>query len=82
MFHRESDEAKVEENRDTIFALHATALSWLEEYTGIQYPFSKLDFVLIPAFQFGGWSILDPSYIGFHPAARTILHSVTTTTQG
>ena len=54
MFHRESDEAKVEENRDTIFALHATALSWLEEYTGIQYPFSKLDFVLIPAFQFGG----------------------------
>ena len=34
--------------------LHAQALSWLEEYTGIPYPFGKFDFVLIPSFQFGG----------------------------
>ena len=27
---------------------------WLEDYTGIPYPFGKFDFVLIPSFQFGG----------------------------
>ena len=26
----------------------------MEDYTGIPYPFGKFDFVLIPAFQFGG----------------------------
>ena len=54
MFHRETDAAKVARNREQIFDLHATALSWLEDYTGIPYPFGKFDFVLIPAFQFGG----------------------------
>jgi aminopeptidase N len=54
MFHRESDTAKVARNRDAIFDLHARALAWLEEYTGIPYPFGKFDFVLIPSFQFGG----------------------------
>jgi len=29
-------------------------LSWLEDYTGIPYPWGKFDFVLIPSFQFGG----------------------------
>ena len=32
--------------------LHAAALKWLEEYTGIPYPWGKFDFVMIPAFQF------------------------------
>ena len=54
MFHRETDAAKVARNRDAIFDLHARALAWLEEYTGIHYPFGKFDFVLIPSFQFGG----------------------------
>ncbi len=54
MFHRETDAAKVARNRDAIFDLHAAALSWLERYTGIKYPFGKFDFLLIPAFQFGG----------------------------
>jgi aminopeptidase N len=54
MFHRETDAAKVARNRDAIFDLHAGALAWLENYTGIPYPFGKFDFVLIPAFQFGG----------------------------
>jgi aminopeptidase N len=54
MFHRETDAAKVARNREAIFDLHAAALAWLEEYTGIPYPFGKFDFVLIPAFQFGG----------------------------
>ena len=54
MFHRETDERKVARNRDAIFDLHARALAWLEEYTGIPYPWGKFDFVLIPSFQFGG----------------------------
>ena len=54
MFHRETDAAKVARNRDAIFDLHARALAWLEDYTAIPYPWGKFDFVLIPAFQFGG----------------------------
>jgi aminopeptidase N len=54
MFHRETDAAKVARNRDAIFDLHAAAISWLETYTGIPYPFGKFDFLLVPAFQFGG----------------------------
>jgi aminopeptidase N len=54
MFHRESDAQKVARNRDAMFDLHASALAWMEEYTGIRYPFGKFDFVMIPAFQFGG----------------------------
>ncbi len=39
---------------DTIVALNRRALSFLEEYFGIPYPFGKLDMLLAPAFPFGG----------------------------
>ena len=54
MFHRETDVAKVARNRDAVFDLHAGALAWLEDFTAIPYPFGKFDFLLVPAFQFGG----------------------------
>src|SRR5688500_9241604 len=54
MFHRETDAAKVARNRDVIVDLHGRALAWLEEYTGIPYPFGKFDVVMIPSFQFSG----------------------------
>jgi aminopeptidase N len=54
MFHRETDPEKVARNREAIFDLHAGAISWLERYTTIDYPFGKFDFLLVPAFQFGG----------------------------
>ena len=54
MLHRETDAEKVARNKDAIFDLHAGALDWLEKYTGIEYPFGKFDFLLVPAFQFGG----------------------------
>jgi aminopeptidase N len=54
MFHRETDAAKVARNKDAIFDLHAKALAYLEDYTSVAYAFGKFDFVLIPAFQFGG----------------------------
>ena len=54
MYHRETDRARVDRNREALFDLHAAALAWLEEYTGIPYPFQKFDFILIPSFQYGG----------------------------
>lgn len=54
MFHRETDREAVDRNLQEIFDLHHTALDWLEEYTGIDYPFQKFDFVLLPPFQYGG----------------------------
>jgi len=54
MFHRETDAAKVARNKEAIFDLHAKAIAYMEQYTGIPYAFGKFDFVLIPAFQFGG----------------------------
>ncbi len=54
MYHRETDDAKVARNREAAFDLHAAALRWMEDYTGISYPFDKFDFVLIPSFQYGG----------------------------
>jgi aminopeptidase N len=53
-YHRETDAAKVARNLDAIFDLHARAIAFMEEYTGIPYAFGKFDFVAIPAFQFGG----------------------------
>jgi aminopeptidase N len=54
MYHRETDTAKVARNKDALFDLHDQSMQWLEDYTARQYPFEKLDFILIPAFQFSG----------------------------
>jgi aminopeptidase N len=54
IFHRETDPENVARNLPTIFDLHETSLEWLEEYTGIPYPFGKFDLVAIPAFQYNG----------------------------
>jgi aminopeptidase N len=54
MFHRETDAAKVARNKKAVFDLHASAIEWMQQYTAIPYPFGKFDFVLVPAFQFGG----------------------------
>ena len=54
LYHRETDADKLARNLEAIFDLHATALTWLEDYTGIAYPFGKFDFFAVPAFQFGG----------------------------
>jgi aminopeptidase N len=39
---------------DTLAGMNARALSWLGDYFGRQYPFGKYDFLLAPAFPFGG----------------------------
>jgi aminopeptidase N len=54
LFHRETDPESLARNLTDIFDLHATSLAWLEDYTGIPYPFGKFDFVAIPSFQYNG----------------------------
>jgi aminopeptidase N len=54
MLYRETDSLKVAQNMDKIFDLHVTSVLWLEDYTQIPMPFEKLDFVLLPGFQYGG----------------------------
>ena len=39
---------------DTMLALNQRAITWMEEYFNRPYPFEKFDFVLAPAFPFGG----------------------------
>jgi aminopeptidase N len=43
-----------EADLDTLLALNARALGWMESYFGRPYPFAKFAFVLAPAFPFGG----------------------------
>ena len=54
LYHMEIDSAKVARNLDVIFDLHAEALRWMEEYTGMPYPFGKFDFLALPAFPYSG----------------------------
>lgn len=78
MYHRETEADKLRRNVKTIFNLHERALDWLEEYTGIKYPFGKFDFVLIPSFQFGGME--HPGAI-FYRADRLLLDASATQTE-
>ncbi len=75
MFHRETDRAKTERNRNEVFDLHASSLDWLEKYTGIPYQFGKFDLVLIPSFQFGGME--HPGSIFYNASAVLLDDSAT-----
>ncbi|MBO5017601.1 MAG: ERAP1-like C-terminal domain-containing protein [Alistipes sp.] len=52
-YYRETDPKRLAQ-LDDIFKEVAASLEWLEEYTGIDYPFAKYDFVMLPGFQYGG----------------------------
>jgi aminopeptidase N len=70
LYHRETDGARLERNLDAIFGTHGDALAWLEDYTGVDYPFHQFDFVLIPTFPYGGME--HPGAI-FYRAAHLLL---------
>ena len=53
-YHRETDTAKIKHSVEKIFQLHGDALTFLEAYTQIPFPFKKFDFIAIPDFQYGG----------------------------
>ena len=52
-YYRETDPKRLAQ-LDTIFEQVAASLEWLEEYTGIPYPFAKYDLIMLPGFQYGG----------------------------
>lgn len=62
--HTEENATLCEANVDAIVELHASAISWLEEWTTCPYPFDSFDIVLIPGFQFGGME--HPGAIYYH----------------
>jgi aminopeptidase N len=43
-----------EADTDTLLALSHRAVTWMEQYFDRPYPFEKIDFLLAPAFPFGG----------------------------
>lgn len=53
IYHRETDvrkQGQLPEIAAQVFA----AMEWMENYTGVPYPFAKYDLILLPGFQFGG----------------------------
>jgi aminopeptidase N len=78
LLHRETDREKLERNLPIIFDLHAKSLKWLEDYTAIPYPFQKLDFILIPGFQYSGME--HPGAI-FYRDSRLLLEKDPSTNQ-
>ena len=52
-YYRETDPQRLAQ-LDNIFAQVAASIEWLEEYTGVAYPFAKYDFIMLPGFQYGG----------------------------
>ena len=53
IYHRETDSLK-RAQCSAIADEVIDALVWLEDYTGIRYPFAKYDLIILPGFQFGG----------------------------
>ena len=52
-YYRETEPKRLAQ-LETIFAEIKSSLEWLEEYTGIPYPFAKYDIIILPGFQYGG----------------------------
>lgn len=52
-YYRDSNE-KRDKQIDQAFDIIDYSIEWLEDYTGIEYPFEKYDFVVLPGYQFGG----------------------------
>jgi aminopeptidase N len=68
-----------EAEADTLIGLNGAAIDWLERYTARPFPFQKFDFLLAPAFPFGGMEhpgavfYNEESFIYREPPTRTQL---------
>ena len=52
-YYRETEPKRLAQ-LETIFSEVKSSLEWLEDYTGIAYPFAKYDIIILPGFQYGG----------------------------
>lgn len=53
IFHKETLPYRIAQC-DTIASQIFSSVKWLEDYTGVDYPFLKYDIAIIPGFQYGG----------------------------
>jgi|GEM_PF-19186 Aminopeptidase N len=53
VYHRETEPLK-RKQLDEIAKQVFFCLDWMEDYTGIPYPFAKYDLIILPGFQYGG----------------------------
>lgn len=53
LYHRETDPDKVAQCPE-VLRLVKTSLDFMEDYTGVKYPFAKYDLIVLPDFQYGG----------------------------
>lgn len=54
IYHRETDKESLDRNLPTIFEQHFHSLQWMEDYTGIAFPYEKFDLAILPGFQYSG----------------------------
>lgn len=54
LLHREPESENREAVLEKIFSYHFNALDWMEEYTGIKYPYNKFGLAILPGFQYSG----------------------------
>ncbi|UXP31356.1 M1 family aminopeptidase [Reichenbachiella agarivorans] len=54
ILHREEPDDRLRQNLYEITQLHKQSVEWMENYTGIAYPFQKFGIAILPSFQFGG----------------------------
>ncbi|MEN0053106.1 MAG: M1 family aminopeptidase [Mucilaginibacter sp.] len=52
--YRETDTTKIKLSINPVFTAHQDAINFLQQWTGIPFPFQKIGFIAIPDFQFGG----------------------------
>jgi len=53
LYHRETDPDRIAQCPEILRQVKQS-IDWLEEYTGIDYPFAKYDLIILPDFQYGG----------------------------
>ena len=54
VYHLNPNAESVSRNLPVITNLHTESLRWMEDYTGLPYPYDSFDIVLLPAFQYAG----------------------------
>ncbi len=79
-YYRETDPERIAQ-LPVIFDQVAQSVDWMEEYTGVPYPFAKYDFVILPGFQYGGMEHTGATlyndtqlFLGKHPTPDEELH--------
>ena len=75
VYHRETDAAKAKDGVSAVLTRGEAARKYMEEYTGVLMPYQKLEYVVVPGFQYGGMEHPGLLYLN---ARRVFLDSAAT----